>query len=381
MSSPQPISPDEQSLPFSDDQLSHLSLFCDYISKYPDIIHHSKLAFFKTFLLEKGCTEISQFKLNLNVTKDAKDAKNPQEPKRRPIIQELTSFEREEEKAVEDLEKEAELPKHYLSNMGDTFIPTKESTKDAVEVKQKAVQAFREGSFEKSALLFGRAIYLGGGKFHPLFMKRAECLFEMKKYMSARRDATKSIDLNEENHRAYKVRGKANAALNSWPEAVHDFEKALKYDSSDNDLMTLLEEARKQSPDASKSIYYSTKPKMAVSKKSTTKPATKLTTANSTTTVTSKKPATNLSQPHSQGGENHQHKVNLNKDLSEKEKLEAVHKIHKDQKLLKSFTDPAVSKMLDEITKDPKKYFEYQKTNPEIAQLFGGFMNLMSRKQ
>lgn len=378
-------------LPFTDTQLNQLELFCNYIQKNVDVVHDPKLAFFKKFLLDLGCTEISSFKLNIEKEK-------PEELKRKPIIQEFETHEREEELII-DTELDEELPSHYLSNMGDTFMSTNESQKQAVEAKTKAVQAFKEKNFKKSALLFGRAIYLSGGKFHPLFMKRAECFLELNKYLSARRDSTRSIELeSEKNYRAYLVRGKSNFALENWAEANFDFEKALSQlleekkstinnnneiiINHESELLSFINKLKDKLNPNDKSIYTS-----SVESKKAKKPTSdakklkkKLKKANSNTNTNTNINTSINSNTKTNNTFNSIQSTGLTTGQFDSNKIENIFKdLSEDKDMAKLINSPDLSKALEEISKDPKKLFEYKETNPQYFNFYMKILNSMSK--
>ena len=68
-------------------------------------------------------------------------------------------------------------------------------------------------------------------KYHPTaihYMLRANLEMQIKQFDLSIKDYTKTIELDAKNAEAYNKRGKARACIKNYPDAIADFEMAVK---------------------------------------------------------------------------------------------------------------------------------------------------------
>ena len=265
--------------------------------------------------------------------------------KKQPLIEELTSPDERlltEQKNQRDTKQdqysdEELLDAKYMDDMGDSAFLTKNQINEFKEKlitrKDEASRYLSNRDFRKAAILFGMCIHYSQGKSSILFIKRAECLIEMNKYMSARRDCNRALELNPDATRAHLLRAKANIRLNN----IEDVHRDLIYVEA-SDFPTEYEQVKKE---------YEEKREEERKKKVAAEINTKL---------------------KFQGAD--QMPSWMTPQLFEK--------VAKDEELLKAFQTPRLMTAIQEIASNPNAFIKY-KNDPQVLQLFMKFSKIMSQ--
>ncbi|KAL9654065.1 hypothetical protein ABK040_011609 [Willaertia magna] len=189
-------------------QKQNLQQFVQYVKLNPEVLHDEDLQFFKDFLINDcGATKL--------IT-----------PKAQVI-------------------KEEDMSDKYLDVLGSEFSLIKErNPKKVNELTDKGNKAFKEKNFKDAAIFYGKAIELSDGESAILFIKRAECLLQLNKPLSVRRDCDIAIRLNPEAGKAYRLRGKAYISLGKYKEAKESLEISRRLEDDTTESDKLLEEVK-----------------------------------------------------------------------------------------------------------------------------------------
>jgi DnaJ family protein C protein 7 len=89
-----------------------------------------------------------------------------------------------------------------------------------------------------------------------IYTNRALALTKQNKLLEALKDANKAINLNENYMKAYIRRGQIYMGLKLFEEARFDFQKVKEKEPGNKEVMTLLENAKKEEKKARKRDYY-----------------------------------------------------------------------------------------------------------------------------
>jgi len=124
---------------------------------------------------------------------------------------------------------------------------TGELRDEANEKKAQAQKLESEGNLEDAIAKYNEAIELfpRSGIF---FASRAECFLKMKKPNAAIKDCDKSIEINPDSAKAYKIRGAAKRYLGKYEEAAKDLVTGTKidWDEKAQELLNFVQEKLKK---------------------------------------------------------------------------------------------------------------------------------------
>lgn len=121
---------------------------------------------------------------------------------------------------------------HYTASqeMGN---PSKEVSDDdnstSMGYFSEARQLAASQSFEAAIAKYTEAILANPTKA-VFFANRAECFLRLKKPNAAIKDATRALEINPDQAKAYKVRGTARRYLGYYEDALHDLYASQKVD-------------------------------------------------------------------------------------------------------------------------------------------------------
>lgn len=237
---------------FSQKALQDLQQFVQLCKSKPEILHLPDLKFFKDYLISLGATIPEPKKAENKESTPAREEPVKTEPpkKEEPV-------EPEEKEEVEEVEEESEDEEIYPLDeidtskqvFGDLNKELPENARDeANKKKNEAQQLEREGKFEEALEKYNEAINL-----FPLsgifFASRADCYLKMKKPNAAIKDCDKSIEINSDNAKAYKIRGIAKRHLGRYEEAAKDLVTGTRidYDEKSQTILKFVQEkARKK---------------------------------------------------------------------------------------------------------------------------------------
>ncbi|XP_003377556.1 Hsc70-interacting protein [Trichinella spiralis] len=178
------------------EQVNLLRSFVEQCKKYPSLLHNSRISFYKEYLESLGAT--------VPPPENNNAANNAQE---RAEQEEESSSESELEFSnVKVMEPEDEM---FLPFGDENVEITEEMIDNSNAKQQKAMEAAKNGDYDKALDLYSEAICLNPVST-LLYGRRAGVLVNLKKPMAAIRDCNKAIRLNPNAAIAYKYRGKAN---------------------------------------------------------------------------------------------------------------------------------------------------------------------------
>lgn len=212
-----------------DQQIELLKQFIAICKSDPNILHDSKLQFYKDYLTSLGATIPPQTN-----KEDAKfcpfsgkaDAKTFEPEAPMETDETLPPLELDETGVIQP-EEDTPLP------MGDSNKEVSdEDVEKSHEYRDAAMSAFNDGDFQSAVDNYTKAIELNPGSaiFHA---KRAASLLKLVKPLAAIRDCSKAIEINPDSAAPYKFRGRAYRLLGKWLEAHKDLVTACKLDYDD----------------------------------------------------------------------------------------------------------------------------------------------------
>lgn len=109
----------------------------------------------------------------------------------------------------------------------------KELSEEAEEkqngLKQQGADALEDGKLDIALQKFSEAISVGCASA-LLYSRRAQLLMQLDRPRAAVNDCTAALAINPDSGKAYKIRARAYAKLEMWPEAHYDFSTGLKLD-------------------------------------------------------------------------------------------------------------------------------------------------------
>lgn len=114
------------------------------------------------------------------------------------------------------------------------------------ELKSKANSAFSAGNCDQAIDLYTQAIAIDD-KNHVLYSNRSAAYAKANKFEDALKDAEKCITLKPDFVKGYSRKGAALSFLKRYDEAIAVYEEGLKIDPTNQQLLTDLETARKDS--------------------------------------------------------------------------------------------------------------------------------------
>ncbi|XP_014212559.1 putative protein FAM10A4 [Copidosoma floridanum] len=203
----------KESLPFSDEQIAQLKLFIESCKLQPNVLHHPKLTFFKSYLLSLRAQLPKQ-----EETKESEPA---------PVSE-------SEESEGSDLELDTtnviEPDTDEPQPMGDVDAePTEEQIDQSIEKRSAAMSEYRAKNYDKAIQLYTESIELDPTS--PIsFAKRAQVYIALKKPNACIRDCERALEINPDSALAHKMRGRANQLLGNWEDAARDLRVAVKSD-------------------------------------------------------------------------------------------------------------------------------------------------------
>ncbi len=235
--------------------------------------------------------------------------------------------------------REDVLDAKYLDEMGDVAILSQQQMDEfrskLTVCKSKAQQALSSKEYRRAAILYGMCIHYAQGKSSILFIKRAECLIQLEKYMSARRDCTRALELNSDATKAYLLRAKANVKLNQLDSVHRDliYVEPSEFPAGEYDEVKQ-EYERKREEQRRKHVATEINAKLKFN-----------------------------------GVTADQMPAWMTPQLFEK--------VAKDQELLQAFQTPRLMTAIQDIASNPNAFLKY-KNDPQVLQLFVKFSKVMS---
>jgi DnaJ family protein C protein 7 len=122
-----------------------------------------------------------------------------------------------------------------------------------------ANEIFKAGKYEEAIEQYTKLLEFDpqNNNFNStIIANRALCFQKQGKLMEALRDINRSIQLNERYWKAYVRRGNIYMGLKMYEEAKYDFQKVKDNDSSNKEVLKMLEESKKEEKKAKKRDYY-----------------------------------------------------------------------------------------------------------------------------